>query len=110
MIVHSMIIQFYVQHSDASSAHSPLLVSFVGDGGVLASAAVGEDTVDIWDPPPTDSDSSKAVMKPTSRITVDDQNIVRYIILYRIAYVEKLDACRHVCTFHVQFNRIEGSN
>ena len=64
-----------IQHSDGSFSCNPLLVSFVGDGGVLASATVGGNMVDIWDPPSTDS--YKVVMKPKSKITFDNQKIVR---------------------------------
>lgn len=67
-----------LQHSAASSSYNPLLISFVGDSGVLASATVDGNTVDIWDPPSTDSD--KVVMKTKSSILVDNENIIRYII------------------------------
>ena len=61
-----------IQHSDACN---PLLVSFVGDSGVLATTTVGGNTVNIWDPPSTDS--YKIVTKPKSKITFDDHKIVR---------------------------------
>ena len=64
-----------LQHSDISSSYNPLLISFVGDSGILASATVGGNTVDIWDPPPTDSNT--VVMKPKSNIPFDDESIVR---------------------------------
>ena len=68
-----------LQHSDGSSSHSPLLISFIGDSGVLASATVGEKAIDIWDPPPTEP--NKVVMKPKSSIPFDDENIVRYNVI-----------------------------
>ena len=87
MYAQLLIILLVLQHtkeSDGSSSYSPLLVSFVGDSGVLASATVDEDTVDIWDPPSADQESltSKVVTKPKSTIILaDNENIVRYIDL-----------------------------
>ena len=64
-----------LQHSKSSPSH--LLVSFVGDGGVLASAMVGGNTIDIWDSPPTYLTNCE-VMKPKTTIKLQNQNIMRY--------------------------------
>lgn len=63
-----------MQYSGSSSTH--FLVTFIGDSGDLASAMVGENMVDIWSIPQTDS-TSEIVMRPKSSIALDDESIVR---------------------------------
>ena len=54
-------------------------MAFLGDDGRLASAKVGDSAVDIWAPPPTDS---QIVLKPESSVTVRDGVILRWVIIW----------------------------
>ena len=70
---------YYVLICNQQSRQSQFLVAFLGDDGCLASAKVGDSTVDIWAPPPT---GSQIVLKPESSVTVCDGIILRWVIIW----------------------------
>ena len=72
---------------------SHFLVAFLGDEGHLASAMVGGSEVDIWDPPPTDS---QVVLKSKSNIIMDNEKVMRWVQLFAIIR-GSTTACMHAC-------------
>ena len=58
----------YVLTQTTSNTKSSYLVAYLGDEGDMATAVIGGNTVDIWGPPPSDS---QAVFNPKSSITLN---------------------------------------
>ena len=60
---------------------SRFLVAFLGNNGHLATAKIGDNKVDIWTPPPKDS---QFVLKSASDcgIELDKHSIIGWVVLH----------------------------